>query len=295
MTSTQPRCLFGAVAFVLNAGFVWAGPFDYSKMPAGVFPRIDGAVTSADEWVSATHKDNSMKVGTYHAEYQRDWQATSASADTATYAGVTAFILHDLWAYETSELADYNTFTFGFGGQTLTAWIFAGGDEANDATWINNSGLGVAAIDDRGFVVRLNNDPTTDKHWLPGDAEPGDAAWAWGDYYGLFGKAGFNDSAFASGLQKSRAGLKPNEVYEVAFYGGAPGAPVTGIFPVIIPSTVTITQTISDPKNGQPSQSQVILIDGPAHIPEPAPIALLAVPLVVKGLRVIRQRLVKAA
>ena len=83
---------------------------------------------------------------------------------------------------------------------------------------------------DIGFIVRLNNDPNTDRQWFPGDPEPGDPNWIWEDYYGFFGKFGFNESSRDLGVPwtinyETIMGhtSDSNEVYEFALHGGIGG------------------------------------------------------------------------
>lgn len=270
-------CLGGGIAF---------GQPNFAPMHASVHPVIDGAVTfplpaslaapHGAEWSIANNIVNLQNDGTFRAEWQANWVATSSTDNQAMYPGVTLFDMHDLWGYTTQELADYNTFEYRLGQTTLKAWVFANADEPNDATWIGNSGLGYANVVDEGFIVRLNNNPATDIHWLPGMPEPGDAAWVWNTYYGFFGSAGFNDSAFQAGLPLSVNGAA-NEVYEVALYGQAlPWIQVSG--GGFTPCVTTVIRTVSDPKNGNPSLTIEIKVDGPGHvnvIPEPAGIVLL--------------------
>lgn len=273
----KKQCNFSILCvLVLCTGNVTA-QYDFLPMPSET-NRIDGQVTFPAEWSSASSIVNQQGTGTYHAENQQNWLAFSSSGNSNTYLGTTAFILHDIWGATTSELADYNTFEFTLNSQTVKLWIFANDDEANDFSWIGNSGLGYTSIDDRGFLVRLNGNPSSDRHWLPGDPEPGDPGWVWNTYYGVFGAAGFNDSAFDNGLPLSVNG-QPNEVYELALYGGTPSAP-GGPLGSFTPCSTTLAIKVSDPKGGNPSQVQLTMINGSAHIvaqivPEPASYALL--------------------
>jgi hypothetical protein len=278
----------------------------FNPMPAGINPVIDGAVTqplpaspgaaAGAEWSSSNVSFNNQQDGTYRAEWQRDWAATSVqTGNQSTYNGVTLFVQHDLWGYTTHEAADYNVFEFALGNLSVKAWVFASGDDANDAGWIGHSGLGYNQVDDRGFIVRLNGNPATDIHWLPGDPEPGDAGWNWNTTYGFFGRAGFNDSAFATGQPLSVNGL-PNEVYEVALFGG------TGLWSAasgggFIPCTTTINLTVTDPKNGSPALPLQTKVQGFAHVmaapvPEPSSWAMAIAGLGLVGAmgRLRRQR-----
>ena len=271
--------LLAVCVYALSTSTVFAQNLDFEAMPYGIDPLIDGQVTFPAEWSSATHVVNLLNTGTYHAENQLDWTAMSSHGNQTTYPGPTGFIMHDIWGYTTSELADYNTFELTLETQSLKVWIFANGDEPNDESWIGYSGLGYTDVDDRGFIVRKNGDPLTDKHWFPGDPEPGDPGWVWDDYYGFFGMAGFNDSAYDNGIPLSVNG-EDNEVYELAIYGGIPESPVEPLGPFVRCQT-TLTVGIIDPENGRPSQQQVSLISGSAHFntPEPGQLGLLIIML----------------
>lgn len=234
--------------------------------PALIDPTVDGAFTNADEYRGAFSFPNMQGDGTFYTQHRSNWAPPGGSV---TYPGITLFTMHDIWGYTTQDLADYNIFQGTWAGQTATIWVFANDDELNDALWIGNSGLGYASIDDRGFVARLNNNPATDYHWFPGDPVPGDPAWNWNNAYGLFGAAGFNNSAFSLGY---RGGPNtPNEVYEFAFYGAA--VPGGGSGPGICDP---VPVTVLDPKGGQPPQPPEKKGDFEAHaVPEPCTLLLL--------------------
>lgn len=285
--NSRALMLAGCLAAASGASWAQAGPaLDFWPMSAGVHPVIDGQVTwplpaspgvpANAEWARANAVLNDQGDGTYRAQWQRDWVATSVNTgNQAAYGGVTLFVMHDIWGYRTQEPADYNTFSFTFAGNNVTAWIFANGDEPNDAAWIDRSGIGRPAIADVGFLVRLNNDPATDRQWFPGNPEPGDPGWNWNQFYGFFGRAGFNDSAFAAGLPLSVNG-QPNEVYELALYGAAfPGAGPGGF----VPCVTTITVMVMDPKAGEPAVPIPVEVKvfGPGHVnavPEPGTYAM---------------------
>jgi hypothetical protein len=109
--------------------------------------------------------------------------------------------------------------------------------------------LGYANVDDRGFLVRKNNNPATDVQWLPGQPEPGDLGWNWDTYYGVFASS------------YTRDGWIGNEVYEVAWHntGNISGEPP-------LDPCYTIILGISDPKNGEPSQPPQLVWQGNLHI-----------------------------
>lgn len=128
-------------------------------------------------------------------------------------------------------------------GVTISVWVFADPDEPNDSFWLPLSGLGYSTIDDRGFLVRKNNNPATDVQWFPGQPEPGDPGWNWNTYYGVFASA------------YTRDGWSGNEVYETVWYntGNIPNQPP------IIPCWTSVWMGVADPKNGQ-AQLQLVWI-----------------------------------
>lgn len=258
---------------------------DWWPMQQGVHPVIDGrAAPPPGEWAAANWALNRQGDGTFRAQWQRGWLATSSSLNQVQYPGVTLFNMHDLWGYLTSDTADYNTFEYTLGGTSVRGWVFANGDEPNDASWIGNSELGYSSVDDRGFIVRLNDDPATDFHWLPGMPEPGDPLWNWDNTYGFFGAAGFNNSTFTENLPLNGGG-PPGEVYEVGLYGGAQvwldavGGGGGGGDGAFVPCETTIRIKIKDPHYGDPPKELVIKIAGPMHVnlvPTPTTVALFS-------------------
>lgn len=242
--------------------------------PALIDPTMDGAFTNAAEYGTAFSFLNLQGDGTFYTQHRNNWTPPGGSI---TYPGITMFTLHDIWGYTTQELADYNTYEATWAGQKAKIWVFANGNELNDSLWIGGSGLGYAAIDDVGFVARLNDDPTSDYHWMPGDPVPGDPLWNWNRSYGLFGAAGFNNTAFTFGYRANP--ITSNEVYEFAFYGAA--IPGGGNGPEICNP---IDTTVLDPKEGQPSPQppetkgvfEAHAIAGPVEpVPEPSTFLLL--------------------
>ncbi|TKJ41471.1 hypothetical protein CEE37_02610 [candidate division LCP-89 bacterium B3_LCP] len=185
--------------------------------------RSDGQVTFATEW-SGAHwvVDYSPLDGTYYGESKENWNAISSMGNQATYPLVTAFVLHDIWELTQRNDYDYNTFCIvGIDGTKITTWVFDDLDCRNDRRWLGGSGLTgpqySAGVDDRGYIVRKNDDPTTDVHWFPGMAEPGDPGWSWPPWYGFFGTYGFNNTPYTQGLAGSQTVSDPREIYEVAF------------------------------------------------------------------------------
>jgi hypothetical protein len=252
----------------------------FQAVPTPFNPYIDAAFSFPAEWHYASVRTNLTNSGSIYRQNQRDWVATSVqTGNQQMYPGVTLFDLHNFWAATTQELADYNIFSMPYAGHTVTAWVFMPGDEPDDTFWLPNAqGLslshlipedaGTNRIIDNGFIVRLDNDPSTDRHWFPGMAEPGDSAWGWLDWYGYFGRADYNDSGWQSGTYCTAPGF--HEVYEMAFHppfaenGGPPPPELERCY------TIEWVPTYSDPHNGSPQQYMpVIVLLGPGHVDRP--------------------------
>jgi hypothetical protein len=204
----------------------------------------DGAATSYDEWSFAHRYPNCFVAegysngGYFYVQNKENWAATSSSANTDTFPGVVFFIAHDIWGqpdgplseFRSQDMDDWNYMKFPYQGAVVECWVLANGDTLDDTGWLPYTGLGNSGlipegggnnlIIDRGFIVRANEDPLTDVHWYPGDPEPGDPAWDWADYHGVFAGSGFNSSFFDIGLDSDPAHSDPNEVYEWAVMGG---------------------------------------------------------------------------
>jgi hypothetical protein len=199
-------------------------------VPTSVDPIVnssDGQVTFDAEWASASAKLDINNEGTVYAQAKFNWLATSPSWNSVIYPGVTAFVLHDISKFVTQEMDDYNVFHFTHQcGLKVTVWVLANGDALDDSSWLPGSGLedsslipegaGPNKIIDTGFIVRLGDNPSSDRHWFPGMPEPGDPTFNWFDWYGVFGTSGFNDSAFQHHLPYSVPGS--NEIYELAIH-----------------------------------------------------------------------------
>ena len=262
--------------FVLSTGVASASVLDWIE--TSVDPDVDGMVTTYDEWLFANAAYNDQEDGSYYAQWKRDWTATSSSGNTVTYEGVTLFDLHNIDSAVTQDSPDYNVFEYALiGGDTIKAWVFANDDTADDSSWLVNSGLAGSAFidgngnidDSAGFIVRLNDDASTDVRWTVGMLMPGDVGFNWEDYYGFFGMAGFNNSAFDQGLIYAADG--ENEVYEVALYGEAFG---TGSTP-FVPCSTDLARLVTDPDKGIASTPLVTQMEGISHVNVPAPAAIL--------------------
>jgi len=207
--------------------------------PTTADPFIDGRATYFEEWKDANKIPDLMtdgvtpNAGYYYAEYKLNWLATSQKGNTATIPGETLFVAHDINGAPIGELrhfqipedTDWNLMTISTADYTLTCWVLAQNNTLDDSSWLNASGLansclipegsGNDLINDVGFIVRKNNDPSTDVHWFPGDPSPGDPDWdpnpLTNKYYGCFGNWNFSDSFYTTGLDASPY---RNEEYE---------------------------------------------------------------------------------
>ncbi len=238
----------GYLFVILNAfepmrGVSWRTPYD---------PVIwDGAATSWQEWAWASRYPNWFNDGLYpnagffYDQHKQGWQATSSSGNTAYYPGIVYFFAHDIegepppsvfYMFRQRDDNDWNVAEYTFQGLNVKCWVFGGDDAQVDTGWIKlTDGLedsylipevgGDNLLNDteKSFIVRFNNDPSTDVHWFPGDPEPGDPNWDWSQWYGCFASYGFNNSFYTTGIDPRPGYESDNEVYEWAFYWGHPG------------------------------------------------------------------------
>lgn len=198
-------------------------------------------------------------AGKFYYEKKTGWTATSSSGGVTTYPGTTFFLAHDIYgaaaggfaAFRANDASDWNYVKVRRpSGAVVECWCFGGfaatptpphalGNDLNepdDGLWLADAaGLGPSIlipepsatggptdlIDDVGFIVRLNGNPASDRHWFPGMPEPGDAGWDWDDFYGCFARAGFNSTFFDTGTDVPDSHSSPNEVYEWCFHGAA--------------------------------------------------------------------------
>lgn len=194
---------------------------------AGVDPIVDGAFTDAQEYQYANVVPDDLGVGDFYKEHREDWMGYT---DTITF-----FENHYFYdsAYGQLDGYDLNMWDFKWGDVQVTTWIFLETENTPDQWWLHAVELGSSPLidangdlfDDGGFLVRLNDDPNTDRQWKPGDPEPGDAGWNFADYYGVFARGGFNTSANDIGLSSV---TDSREIYEWSITmdqiaGGIPG------------------------------------------------------------------------
>lgn len=207
-------------------------------------PLVDGGATSLEEWEDGAAYPHlfgigkDVRSGWCWLEQRDDWDATSVqTASRAVVPGRTLFVALDmtgsadpkspLHGLRVQEDSDWASLSLPTPRGTVTIWVLAGADDPDDADWLEAAGglassvlvpegPGANGIDDRGFVVRLDGDPSTDRHWFPGDPEPGDSGWDPEDFYGCFGRASFGQSFQDVGLDLDPADAAPHETYEVA-------------------------------------------------------------------------------
>lgn len=287
----------------INYIHVYPKVINYVEAPDGVHPMIYGKCSFTPEWDSADYwinKENG-KRGAICRQYQEDWVAESEKdISAAVYPGITLFEMHDFWDADSYECTDFNKFGWRVDPTptnphfALTAWVFdTACNETDDWQWLHNEmaeGLfesrlrnqsGDDLFDDRGFIVRLDNDPQTDVQWLPGDPEPGDLTWVWKDYHGFYGRFNFNETSrlfqvpwvndYMSVMNKMPGAGAPNEVYEFALHGGIGGADSSAYQPC---SHTFRYIDHYDPHlgcgtTGCPVYAYINVIDGPGHIGNP--------------------------
>ncbi len=215
-----------------------------------VDPVMDGRATDNPEWVDAMRLPDSFffgdagRSGFYYFERKNDWNAVPPSTLAAdgvgiTYQGITLFIAHDivgssdpenpLHQFQLDEDRDWNSFDFSVPDGRATIWVFDGVNDADDSDWLPFAeGLDTSAlipegaapdlIDDRGFIARLNDDPSTDVHWFEGLPEPGDAGWVWADWHWVFGRRTFGQSFQDVLIDPDPENAVDHEVYEACSY-----------------------------------------------------------------------------
>ena len=212
-------------------------------------PVMDGAATSNPEWEDGMLLPDSFffgaasRSGFYWFERKNDWNAIPAGAlvDGAglVYEGLTLFVAHDivgssdpenpLHQFQVDEARDWNSFEFNVPSGRATIWVFDAVNDTDDGDWLPYAeGLDTSSlipeltdpdrIDDRGFIARLNDDPSTDVHWFETDPEPGDAGWDWETWHYVFGRRSFGQSFQDLGLDPDPENAVDHEVYEACSY-----------------------------------------------------------------------------
>lgn len=209
-----------------------------------VNPSMDGAATSAAEWEDGMVLPDSFffgaasRSGFYWFERKNDWNAEPRDAPLdggIVYEGITLFVAHDivgssdpenpLHQFQLDEPSDWNSFEFSVPSGRATIWVFDTVNDTDDGNWLPYAeGLDTSSlipeltdpdlIDDRGFIARLNDDPSTDVHWFETDPEPGDAGWDWETWHYVFGRRSFGQSFQETGLDPDPENAVDHEVYE---------------------------------------------------------------------------------
>ncbi|MCP3962499.1 MAG: hypothetical protein GY719_32050 [bacterium] len=231
--------MVAVIPTVAFAGF----PPSAAYPPAAEHPVMDGAFTTPAEYSAANKVRDDLNVGWYYKEHVQNW-----TVNGVTYPNTITFFDNHFFTdrgYGQLDLYDMNSWEFAWGDVAIEVWLFLEGNNPDqwDYLWLDLAGIGTVNYpsgfdDDGGFLVRLNYDPSTDVRWLPGDPEPGDPAWSFEKYYGVFAKGGFNDSHYTNGYSTIR---KRREIYEWSVTmnkipgtggngtdGGIPGVPQFG-------------------------------------------------------------------
>lgn len=213
---------------------------------------IDGVFTSPTEF-SGSHVELVPGLATLYFGHHAESDGTGL-----------LYFHNDFWYDTIADDEDYNYFLDTFpNGTTTEVWAFAFDDTADDSTWIGDSGLGYASVDDRGFIVRANGDPLTDVHWLPGDAKPDDPGFSWDTYYGIFAAADYGPSRTISGDVVH---------YEYAIKGGM--YQINPPFERYWWECNTLYREVKDLPNI--ADGVYIIYEGPLHpVPEPTTMILL--------------------
>lgn len=234
-------------------------PYSLADVPiTQADPRVDGRATDYQEWERAARLPDifyagpASRAGFYYFQSRIGWNATSVGSNASTnYPGHVFGVAHDivgsrdpdniLHHFQVDDDHDWNSFEFSVPSGKAMIWVFDNVDEPDDSTWLPSAegldqsrlipeGNAKNQIDDRGFIARLNDDPSTDVHWFEGSPEPGDTSWAWRDWHYVFGRHHFGKSFQDVGLDTDPENDVPHEVYEFYAYNPKldPGGPGDG-------------------------------------------------------------------
>jgi len=232
-----------ALAAAFSTAAYAAFPQSAAYPPAAEDPIVDGAFSTPLEYTNANQVADDLGVGWFFKEHRQNW-----TVNGITYPNtMTFFDTHFFTEKGYGQLDNYdmNSWEFAWGDVVIEIWVFLKGNHPDrwDYWWLDHSGIGSANYpsgfnDDGGFLVRLNYDPTTDRHWKIGDPEPGDPSWKFEKFYGVFAKGDLNSSAYANGYSSIK---DPREIYEWSVTmnqfpgggsngsdGGIPGVPQFG-------------------------------------------------------------------
>lgn len=232
-----------AVGWMVAGAAFGAFPPTAGYPPALENPVVDGSFTTRNEYRGANRVRDDRNVGWFYKEHRQNWTVKGK-----TYPSTITFFDTHLFTdprYGQLDMYDMNSWEYDWGDVAIEVWVFLAGNNPDvlDSTWLDLSGIGSANYpngfnDDGGFLVRLNHNPATDRHWVPGDPEPGDPGWDFANYYGVFAKGGFDNSAFLNGYVPVSGN---REIYEWSVTmntipgtgqsfsdGGLPGVPQFG-------------------------------------------------------------------
>ena len=183
--------------------------------PAAEDPVMDGEFTTFKECRNANMMDDDLHVGILYYQNRENWTVNGIE-----YPKLTLFCTHYFYdsGYGQLDTYDLNSWEITFKRHKIQLWVFLEGEhpDVNDWKWLDTVEIGAdnypdGIYDDGGFLVRLDDDPNTDRQWFPGDPEPGDPNWDPNDFYGAFGKGGFNNSAYTKYYSFES---QPREIYE---------------------------------------------------------------------------------
>jgi hypothetical protein len=214
---TNPIVFVSAILLICGMAFAGFAPRD-TYPPAAEDPVADGMFTTVKEYIKANIVPDDLKVGNLYFEQRENWKVNGI-----TYPGITLFINHYFYdpGYGQLDMYDLNSWRIEFKNHSVEIWIFLPGNhpDNNDWKWLDTVGIGAANYptginDGGGFLVRMDDNPATDRLWHPGDPQPGNPAFDFNDYYGAFGYGGFNSSAFATGYSTES---QNREIYEFVF------------------------------------------------------------------------------
>ena len=246
-----------AVCIIANTGAYGA----LSWVNTTVDPTINGTFAPGEWNQASSEQDQGGLAGYMYAMAKTDYNIGAGN-----YTGYFQFLAHNIEQLSGSPYSsDFNAFDlYATPAKTapplLTVWVF------NDSNSTDDSWLGIAGIpgfsgsgsdifDDRGFYV-YNNSLGIGKQWLPGETRPEDGGYDWNNYWGVYARGGFDNSAFTSGLPGAID--NDNPVYEVAFLNSGIGDFYRGI---------------KDPDAIDPNDPNTKLVnywEGVIPVPEPA-------------------------
>ncbi|MBN2580668.1 MAG: autotransporter-associated beta strand repeat-containing protein [Pirellulales bacterium] len=229
----------GALLVPAAARAGWYG--DSAYPPAAEDPVVDGSFTTPLEYANANIERDDFNAGDYYKQHRENWTVNGITYDNT----ITFFLMHHFTdaRYNSLDKYDMNSWRFSWGKTSVETWIFLDGDEPDDTQWLDESGIGGANYgytfdDNGGFLVRLNDDSTTDRRWMPGMPQPGQSGWDFRDFYGVFALGAVDNSANTMGYSNIPGN---REHYEFSLTmnrilgtgpggddGGIPGVPIGG-------------------------------------------------------------------